>query len=125
MCRFRVGMGKWRLSGDRVVSQSSLQCNVNAVLPGENYGWPYREGSQPGQDPGIPPGPEPATTFPIAEYLHTSAGGPGRSVTGGFVSGVRVPEELPALRHFCRGEIVSEGSCLRGDRSADFRADCS
>jgi hypothetical protein len=58
---------------------------VDAILPGANYGWPYREGSIPYT--GTPPV-DAVFTDPIAEYTHAD----GRSITGGFVYRGSIPE---------------------------------
>jgi glucose/arabinose dehydrogenase/mono/diheme cytochrome c family protein len=81
----------WRMSFDKVtgllycadVGQSSRE-EVNIIIKGGNYGWPYREGfltyggfGQP------PPGFRPVP--PIVDYARGSGTNQGSSVTGGFV----------------------------------------
>lgn len=56
---------------------------VDAVLPGQNYGWPYWEGTLPGLT--ALPDPAPETVMPLAEYSNFAQGGDGRAVIGGFV----------------------------------------
>ncbi len=58
---------------------------VDAIFPGANYGWPYREGTLPYS--GTPPVGS-VFTDPIAEYSHAD----GRSVTGGHIYHGSIPE---------------------------------
>lgn len=62
---------------------------ISFVLPGGNYGWPYREGMQEGWSP-------PAGFLgrdPIVEYAHGKATNQGDSVTGGVVyRGAAIPQ---------------------------------
>jgi hypothetical protein len=86
----------YRLSFDREtgllfaadVGQATAE-EVNVIVAGGNYGWPYREGSLVGPVPT----PEPAPTMldPIADY--NSGPGEGRAVIGGFVyRGSAIPD---------------------------------
>jgi glucose/arabinose dehydrogenase len=81
----------WRMSFDEVtgllycadVGQSSRE-EVNIIIKGGNYGWPYREGFLVYGGFGQPPaGFRPLA--PIVDYTRGSGTNQGNSVTGGFV----------------------------------------
>jgi len=74
-----------------------LREEIALVRKGENHGWGYLEGDQPGPRANPPAGFSP--TAPVYQYTHPipwgSTGGPfqGYSVTGGFIyRGERIPE---------------------------------
>ncbi len=86
----------WRMSFDRISGElfvadvgGALMEEINHVVRGANYGWPYREGPCPGPDD--PPTPPPAWRDPILSYGHDD----GIAIIGGFVYRGAA---MPALR---------------------------
>ncbi len=98
--RFSVDSATGRVViGD--VGQGAVE-EVDVLTPGGNYGWPYREGTQPGPF-GIPlPNPAPALIDPITAYSHSD----GHAVVGGFV----YHGSIPALQgKYIFGDFTDNG----------------
>ena len=110
----------WRFSFDRAngnlwigdVGQDSWE-EVDRIprgtAPGGNYGWSYYEGTHVYNNGNGNPKPTGRVVFPVAQYPHVPASGPGNcSITGGYV--YRGPG-LPSLRgyylyaDYCSGRI--------------------
>jgi glucose/arabinose dehydrogenase len=81
------------------VGQNTTE-EVSVIVSGGNYGWPYRQGNDPGTT--AMPGSPPVLQAPIAEYQHLD----GRAITGGYVY---------------RGPIEAlQGKYIYGDFSTNF-----
>ncbi len=62
---------------------------VDLILPGKNYGWPIMEGNHCVVEPCDPSPFEP----PVVEYLHSTLGGDGLAIIGGYVyRGSAIPQ---------------------------------